>query len=38
MGKMNVVISDSTERRFREGVALRLGVRKGNVNSVRRNN
>lgn len=31
MGKMNVVISDSTEKRFRDVVARHLGVRKGNI-------
>lgn len=31
MGKMNVVISDETERRFRKVVVRELGIRKGNI-------
>jgi hypothetical protein len=31
MGKMNVVISDKTEKKFREAVARHLGFRKGNI-------
>jgi len=31
MGRMNFVISDPTEKRFREGVARHGGVRKGNI-------
>jgi len=34
MGKMNVVISDETERRFRDAVARHLGVRKGNISKA----
>ena len=31
MGKMNIVISDETERRFRLAVAHQLGLKKGNI-------
>jgi hypothetical protein len=31
MGKMNVVISDKTESRFREAVAYHKGMKKGNI-------
>ena len=31
MGKMNIVISDETEMRFRKVVARELGIKKGNI-------
>jgi len=31
MGKMNVVIGDKTEMRFRDAVARHVGVKKGNI-------
>lgn len=31
MGKLNIVISDELEQRFREAVALRWGARKGSI-------
>jgi hypothetical protein len=34
MGKMNVVISDETETRFREAVAYHKGMKKGNISKA----
>ena len=33
MGKLNIVISDELEKRFRQTVALRWGARKGAISS-----
>jgi hypothetical protein len=34
MGKMNIVISDKTEARFRDAVARDRGMKKGNISKV----
>jgi hypothetical protein len=34
MGKMNIVISDKTEKRFRDAVARYKGMRKGNISKA----
>ena len=34
MGKMNIVISDKTEARFRDAVAQDRGMKKGNISKV----
>jgi hypothetical protein len=34
MGKMNIIISDDTEKRFRDAVAGYRGVRKGNISKA----
>lgn len=34
MGKLNVVISDNIEERFRETIAKFLGFKKGNISTA----
>ena len=34
MGKMNIIISEQTEKRFRDAVARYKGMRKGNISEA----
>jgi hypothetical protein len=34
MGKMNIVIRDETEKRFRRAIADNMGVKKGNISKA----
>jgi hypothetical protein len=34
MGKMNIVVSDKLETRFREEVAYWMGMKKGNISKA----